>query len=378
MARFLLAAATLALAAPAHADSIGSLDLLGTATIPYAQDFEGGPVVGISGLTHAGADNLFYGISDVTDAAPFYLIEIVVGADGTAPTIRWVERRQFQNPDAEGGAWVDGSLDPEAIAYDARKDELLWASESRGGTNTPVFMHVAKPDGSFLRRVAIDGKYDHTRNQAADGTLTQGIFASAGFESLTFTPDFSALFAAPEDTLVQDGPSAKSGNGASGLARIIRYEERDGAWVPAAEFAYEVSPREDTLSGEGANSLVDLLAIDGTTLLALEREWPDTPGSNPPSRNIKIFEIDLSGASDVMALDTLAGADVTPVAKRLVLDLDDLLAGETGVAGVLSYEALIFGPDLADGRRSLIMLNDNDGARDNQLLVFAVNPAPAD
>ena len=377
MARTLLAAVARVAATPTLADSVGSLELLGQAIIPFAEEFEGAPVVGISGLTHV-ENNTYLGISDVTDAAPFYVIEIDLGDDGTSPTFAWKERRHFQNPASDDGTWDDGSLDPEAIAYDKRDGALYWVSESRGGTNTAVFMHEATIDGTFVREVETDTKYDHTLNQAADGTLTQGIFGSAGFESLTFTPDFSALFAAPEDTLVQDGPSAKSGNGAFGQARIIQYAEEDGIWTAVSEFAYTVSPREDTTSGEGANSLVDLLAIDDTTLLALEREWPDTPGTNPPSRNIKIFEIDLTGATDVIDLASLQGADYTPAGKRLVLDLDDLVAPDNGVDGVLSYEALIFGPTLPDGRRSLIMLNDNDGARDNQLLVFAVNPVPAD
>ncbi|UOM36366.1 esterase-like activity of phytase family protein [Acuticoccus sp. I52.16.1] len=369
-----LLAASFLTAAPAGAQTVGSLELVGQAVVPFSQPFDGGPVVGISGLTHLAGDT-YLGISDVTDAAPFYVLTIDIGEDGTAPTLAWRERRQFRNPHTADGTWADGSLDPEAIAYDPEADVVYWVSESRGGTNTPVFMLKAKTDGTPIGEVAINDKYDHTRGQTAAGALTQGIFGSAGFESLTFAPDGSALFAAPEDTLVQDGPSSKSGDGATGHARIIRYVPHGDTFAAAAEYVYEVSPREDTTSGDGANSLVDLLAIDDTTLLALEREWPDTPGTTPPSRNIKIFEIGLADATDVRDVASLAEAEFTPVTKRLVLDLDTLVAADNGVDGVLSYEALIFGPDLADGRRSLIMLNDNDGERDNQLLVFAVNPA---
>ena len=366
------AALAAALPAAASAQSIQSLELVGHATVSFAQEFDGAPVIGISGLARLGDTDRYLGISDDTDDSLFYELEITTGE---TPALAFVARHRFENPSAADGRFAAGSLDPEAIAYDARNDTVLWVSESRGGTNTPVFMHEAARDGSFVREVPLDPKYDHTLNQAADGSLTQGIFGSAGFESLTFVPDMSVLFAAPEDTLVQDGVSAKSGNGATGKARIIAFSEDEAGWQPAAEYVYEVSAREDTTSGEGANSLVDLLALDDTTLLALEREWPDSPGANPPSRNIKIFEISLDGATDVIGLATLDGADATPVRKRLLLDLDDIAAADNGVDGILSYEALIFGPDLADGRRSLIMLNDNDGERDNVLLVFAVNPA---
>ncbi|MBJ3777681.1 esterase-like activity of phytase family protein [Acuticoccus mangrovi] len=367
-------------AAPACAESIGALELVGQTTVPFAEAFEGAPVVGISGLTAAAEPGRFYGVSDDTDDSLFYVLDIDLGEDGTSPRLSWVERRRFQNPTADDGRFAPGSLDPEAIAYNPNTDTLLWVSESRGGTGTPVFMHETTTDGAFVREIAIDDKFDHTLNQRADGSLTQGIFGSAGFESLTFAPDFRSFFVAPEDTLVQDGTASKSGNGAIGHARIVQYAETDGTegtWAPAHEYVYVVSAREDTTSGNGANSLVDLLAVDDTTLLALEREWPDTPGTNPPSRNIKIFEIDLSGATDVIGAASLEGAEFDPVAKRLVLDLDDLVGPDNGVDGVLSYEALIFGPTLADGRGSLIMLNDNDGERDNQLLVFAIEPAAA-
>ena len=189
---------------------------------------------------------------------------------------------------------------------------------------------------------------------------------------MTLTPAGDALFMAPEDTLVQDGTPAKAGDGATGLARIIRYERAGDSWAPAREFAHEVSAREDMLAGEGAIALVDLLAVDGDTLLALEREWPDMPGAMPPSRNIKIFEIGLEGATDVIAMPRLDSDDLTPVSKRLVLDFDAVRDAENGVDGVLSHEAMVFGPTLDDGRPTLVMLSDNDGNRDHQLLVFAV------
>ncbi|MCR9085936.1 MAG: esterase-like activity of phytase family protein [Rhodobacteraceae bacterium] len=97
-------------------------------------------------------------------------------------------------------------------ACDPRTETLLWASESRGGTNAAVFVHAATFDGRFPREIPFAEKYDHRIGQGAGGELTQGIFSSAGFESRTLAPVGDALFMAPEDTLVQDGKPAIAGN----------------------------------------------------------------------------------------------------------------------------------------------------------------------
>ena len=55
--------------------------------------------------------------------------------------------------------------------------------------------------------------------------------------------------------------------------RIIEYVPRRGTYEPAREFAYDLEPvtKPPFTPGFFINGLVDLLAINRTTLLALER-----------------------------------------------------------------------------------------------------------
>jgi hypothetical protein len=78
----------------------------------------------------------------------------------------------------------------------------------------------------------------------------------------------------------------------------------------------------------------------------------------------------MANASDISNQKSLAGEinNITPIRKKLVLDLQKL-----GIK-LDNLEGLTFGPRLADGSQSLIMVSDNnfakDGKQKNQFLLF--------
>ena len=348
------------------AGTINSLEFIGQLKIPVDATFEGEPIIGISGLARIGDTNQYYAISDDIQNSYYYKMQIDINPGSSTPvSVSIISRQSFQNPNSPDGKFAPGSIDPEGIAFDGQN--LLWTSESIG--QTPTFIHQNAPDGSFIKSVVVDSKYDHTINQNPNGTPTQGVFPGGGFESLTITPDKNYLFAAPQGTLAQDqGPSNSAVTGGE-QARIIKYGQDGGEWTSQAEYVYRVAPND----GEGANSFADLLAIDGNTLLALEREWLPTSTQPNDKRDVKIYEIGLANATDVSDVASLAGSDFTEVAKSLILDLDDVRNADNGVDGISSFEAMILGQMLGDGRQTLILFGDNDGWDDHQILVFAIN-----
>ncbi|GAA0605942.1 hypothetical protein GCM10009416_49140 [Craurococcus roseus] len=106
------------------------------------------------------------------------------------------------------------------------------------------------------------------------------------------------------------------------------------------------------------NGLVELLALDDQgTLLALERSFSTGAGND-----IRLF----------LARPDPAGPDGSgrvPLRKELVLDFDEI-----GVA-LDNVEGMAFGPDLPDGRRTLVFVSDDNFAETQitQFLAFAVN-----
>ena len=170
------------------------------------------------------------------------------------------------------------------------------------------------------------------------------------------------LFTGNEAALAQDGPAATPANGS--VARLLRF--RLGSGEVDRTFVYPV----DAVAAEpvpptafSVNGLVELLPLNNQFLLAMERSFSVGVGNA-----VTLHLVGLPGADDVTGLDSLVGADVQPVTKTEVLDLNTL--GLT----LDNLEGMTFGPRLADGRRSLLIVSDNNftPGQVSQFLLFAV------
>jgi 3-phytase len=120
-------------------------------------------------------------------------------------------------------------------------------------------------------------------------------------------------------------------------------------------------------TGFAVNGLVELLSLDKHSFLSMERSFSvGVPGTG---NTIKLYTLEISGAQNVNGRESLAGqlGSIEPTTKTLLLDLDEL-----GIP-LDNLEGMTFGPDLADGRRSLVLVSDNNFAplQFTQFLLFA-------
>jgi hypothetical protein len=214
------------------------------------------------------------------------------------------------------------------------------------------------------------------------GRSTTGVRRNAGFESLTVTPDFSRLFTANELPLVQDG--AADAFAAGSRVRIVEYAADGDGYRPAREFAYELAPleRPEFATGSSVNGLVELLAVNGTELLALERGFIRVRGSPFGVNRIRLFRLSLEGASDVSSLDSLAGRhEIRPVGKTLVQDFTRLSGLSLRLLNLENFEGLAWIGKGQGAERSLLTVSD-DNFNPLQVTAFllldtAAGPAPA-
>ena len=104
------------------------------------------------------------------------------------------------------------------------------------------------------------------------------------------------------------------------------------------------------------NGLVEVLPLNNQFMLAMERSF--SVGAPGTGNTIKLYDVALPGADDVKGLDSLATllAGIQPVKKTLLLDLDEL-----GIP-LDNVEGMTFGPNLPDGRRSLVCVSDSNFA----------------
>ncbi|HLP87963.1 MAG TPA: phytase [Nostocaceae cyanobacterium] len=332
---------------------------------------------GLSGVVYDGDNNVYYALSDARSdgstggSVRFYTFTVDL-TDITNPQVNFTDVTTLT--DINGNSFAPFSLDPEGftVIKEGENSYLFVASEGEVrpdlGANRVTNPFIKKFDLTTGREVGslpIPKKFlvfdDTNNNGVLDGseTIAPGVRNNLGFESLTITPDQKTLYTAAESALVQDGMEATLETGTR--ARIIQYNLVSGQ--PEKEYLYITEPLAEAspINGFTVNGLVDLLAIDNRgTLLALERSF--SLGAAGTGSTIKLFEISLQGATDISTLNSVENVTgIQAVQKRLLLNLNE---NDLNIP-IDNVEGLAFGPKLADGRQSIVLVSDNN---------FTLNP----
>jgi hypothetical protein len=332
-------------AAPAVAKGPSvDLQFRGQAIVPTGTSFQGTTVGGLSSITYDARRGVFYAISDDASQfqpARFYTLGLDV-ADGrlTDGDVHFTGVTTLQAPG--GGPYAPFSLDPEGLVL-TKDRELVLTSEGFPNNLIDPFVRRYDLDGTFLGSLPLPQSF-----LVGPGT---GVRTNLGFESAGVPPNGRFLFTATENALVQDGPPATVLNGSR--ARILRYNLQNGRLD--REWFYETDPvAEPPAPGQfSVNGLVELLPLNNEFMLAMERSF--SVGAPDTGNTIRIYKVALPGHGDTAR-------------KTLLLDLDDLGLPLDNVEG------MTFGPRLPDGRRSIVLVSDNNFAASQftQFLLFAV------
>jgi len=290
----------------------------------------------------------------VLDAARSYTLRLDLSGGPAQPRVVVVATTTLTN--ARGRTFAASSLDPESIALTARRT-LVISSEGDARRGYEAFAREFDLQGAQVGTFHVPEHY----RPAADHS--SGIRTNLALESGGITEDGATYFTGTENAPVQDGRSAGATTGSP--ARLLRYRMQDRRLL--GEYVYEVEAAKQprTAGGSAGNGLADLLPLSDTRLLALERGFSSGAG-NPP----RLYAVDLAPATDVRGRADLPTdlAGVTPAGKTLVLDLATLGITPDNLEGLTS------GPQLAGGRRSLVLVSDDNfsATQQTQLLVFAV------
>ncbi len=361
MRHFLAAALVLVTVGAAVAGGPAELELLGEVRLPTGIRVDGLEVGGLSGIAWDPSRDLYVAVSDdrgVDQPIRFVTLRIEIGdgrlepADVTVVAVTALR-------DASGRTLPPWSADLEGLAR-AGDGSLFVSSEGDPRRGAEPFLARLGGDGELLEKLPLPHHLlpgDH-----------RGVRTNLSLESLCLADDDRLIVTATENALLQDGPEA--GLDQASPVRIMLLELPSGRVV--GEYLYRVEPipvAPRPAGGFATNGLSELLAVDEGRFFALERWFAIGAG-----HGARLYEIDLSGATDLAGTETLADlAEVRPVAKRLVLDLSSL-----GIP-LDNLEGMTWGPRLRDGRRTLIMISDNNFKpllQFTQVLAFAVGPSP--
>jgi hypothetical protein len=348
------------IAAPAVAKGPGvELQFLGQAIVPTGTTFEGTTVGGLSSITYDPQGDVYYAVSDDPSqfqAARFYTVGLDL-SDGRLDDgdVRFEDVTTLLAPD--GQPYAPFSLDPEGLAL-TKDRELIFTSEGFANTLIDPFVRRYSLTGSFLGSLPVPRPFLPTADHSS------GIRQNLAFESAGVPRNGRFVFTATENARFQDGPPATVSTGSP--ARIMRYSLQTGRldrqWVYQTDAVAQPPVPAGAFS---VNGLVELLPLNNEFLIAMERSF--SVGVLGTGNTIKLYQVALPGATDVNGVDSLQGS-FRPAQKTLLLNLNQL-----GIP-LDNVEGMTFGPRLPDGRRSVVLVSDNNFAPSQftQFLLFAI------
>ena len=119
---------------------------------------------------------------------------------------------------------------------------------------------------------------------------------------------------------------------------------------------------------EADNGVSEILAVNDHQVLVVERAGVEN-ADGIYTNHVRIYAMETDGATDIQAIPALAGAAYVPARKRLLLDLEKI-----GLERVDNIEGISWGPRLENGRRSLVMISDDNfnAQQVTQILAFEV------
>jgi hypothetical protein len=374
---FITLACTLSLALagcshlPSHqADTVTQLRFIGEQRLPWHQHYQGTLVGGLSGIDYDAANDEWVMISDDRsqhNPARYYRAKLAY------------DQQAFKSVQLTGVTTLlqpDGSSYPSKAAYkpgvgavpdlesmrvDPRDASIWYSSEGDVKLGLDPFVRHATRGGQHISTLPLPPMFTVSKSQKSGPRNNQA------FEGISFSPDGNTLWVSLEGPMYQDGPEPDSTHGATN--RITHFA-RDGKVLGQYAYPLGAIPAAPGAGMESDNGISEIVALSDSKLLLLERAG--VQASDGSYRTfVRVYEIDVSGASDVQQLATLKDASYTPVKKRLVLDLADV-----GLPIIDNLEGISFGPRLANGNASLVLLSDDNFSKTQvtQFLLFEVVP----
>jgi hypothetical protein len=346
---FLVLAALVLVIAPAATAKKGpkpskhapKLEFRGQAIIPTGTTFAGTNVGGLSSISYAGHET-FYAISDDQTNARFYKLGADI-ADGqlTPGDITFQSVTVLKQPD--GTPYPSASLDPEGFTLTKHNRQAIVTSEGFANRLINPWIRVYNLDGTYVRDLPVPD--DFFPNAAG----TRGVRLNLGFESAATRG--KRLYSGTEAALVQDGPAATLTNGSP--ARLLRYDLKENRLE--RQWTYLTDPIAEPPNPPtqfAVNGLVEVLPLGKNRLITMERSF--SVGAPGTGNKIKLYVVDLHKDGSTT--------------KTLLLNLDAL-----GIP-LDNVEGMTFGPRLRGGRRTLLLVSDNNFATTQftQFLLFAV------
>lgn len=287
-------------------------------------------VTGLSGLTRVAGDR-YVAVMDNSNKLVF--VDITLNTEGSIASAQIV-------PGPGGARSIEDVRDFEDIAFaGVARDRVYLAEEG-----SPEIRSYDMTSGALVTAVGRPAIFATRR-------------ANFGFESLSLDRTHSRMWTCNEEALTVDGSQSTSSAGT--LVRLLQYDFTPDTPIALAEYAYLTDPIHGAVISGARSGVSQVVGLPNGKLLVLERSF----ALGATFFQTRIYEVDVSGATDVSALGSLVGPAYTRATKRLLYKGDQT-----------NLEGLCLGPRLPSGGYALLgIVDDGDPISVNRVVAFRLS-----
>lgn len=327
------------------------LSLLFTSTL-YAQEVQilkqrnlkkwGVPAGNYSGITHIQNDRYAL-ISDKQEADGWTEVSIRFMPSGEIEDVQFIA--QHYNMQTLGK-----SRDSEGIVYVPEKGFYVSAE------NDQQILELTEDGTATGKSLSVPASFS-----------TNNIFPNYGFEALAYDTQQGIYWTTTEQGLRSDvtAPSTPE-NPQPALLRLQSFSA-DGQ--PLNQYAYKTdAPITTRTPRHYAFGVSELLVLDDTTLLVMERELNVPKRYNGAKCHIRIYSVHPQKYTPLTDTKNSLSQlnDTVFLPKKLVADFSTKL-NFIGKKNLANYEGMCLGPRLADGRQIILLIADSQNRAGNAL-----------
>lgn len=300
-----------------------------------------------SGITYLG-NNRYAIVSDKEPADGFFVFDIKLFPQ-TGQVLRVSMEGFYGNPSPKIGMDSMSIRDCEGIAYFPKNNSIFISGE--GDQEILEYGMNGVPTG---RSLAIPSIF-----------ALKNIMPNLGFESLGYSATTHRFWTTTESTLPADGYVA--GPAHPGVQNLLRIQSFDDNLQPAEQYAYRMDRGRDVDFGKYyVLGVPEITPLPNGKLLIMEREANVTRGYMGSEVTNRLFLVDAKQSWLIGSDTKLSTLDNN---KFMVKKL--LLSFTTSVnpfrQTYANYEGMCLGPDLPDGRHTLLMICDSQASFGNKL-----------
>ncbi|PQJ73544.1 esterase-like activity of phytase family protein [Polaribacter butkevichii] len=259
--------------------------------------------------------------------------------------------------------YKDNALDLESIFVDEEKQEVNFVGEGSIHNDKSPTIFTTDLNGNFLEA------YELPKSLSNNKVIKH----NAVFEGSSKSLDGKGFWVAMEAPLKTDGEEPTFTKTSSPV-RITYFDKKSKK--ATKQFAYQLEHITKPSKGNiNLNGVTSLLEYKENHFFIIERTYQSGYGAH--GNIVRIFDAVLDEqTTNVLNIDALKETTFIPLKKRLLLNFEDVKDQLTD--GIIdNIEGLTFGPKLANGNQSLILVSDDNfqlyGKQLNQFILLEIN-----